>query len=329
MESSRQCPHCSADLGDSSFYCPACGAEYAGGSEGSSGEGDSVDTTAICPSCGTFLGAGDTFCPSCGAEKVEEPVRRAFRLPGTALRISGVVIVVAAIVFAFLFLVKIAGKRGTPPVPVTHSTPPGSTQASSVGQSGYTGMLSAQVLTSPCGASAAIPAGPYMYSKGVKLQEIETPGELKKVDLLSPVLKLDAFTGVVFADKVAVDLPSGDAGEQAQVLCLSHLGMWIPLPSSPVQLKNGGQGRRVIIDRVPTPWRLTVARKGPPGSGSADSTGKRLLELEKLSWTDREALEKAMDGVALLLHPYQSVRWRPCMVPLSPTTKMVLQKLRA
>jgi hypothetical protein len=83
------------------------------------------------------------------------------------------------------------------------------------------------------------------------------------------------------------------------------------------------------VDREPliSPWR--------PGGGSRqarDKTGTQLftggISQSTIITGARMSLREG-DGVALLLYPYQSIRWRPGMVPLSPIMKMVLHKRRA
>jgi hypothetical protein len=152
----------------------------------------------------------------------------------------------------------------------------------------------AQTVTHPSGARIQVPGGPVLFSPKVRLKEVPVPAALARCQRLAPVLRFDSYAGQVIDGKTVVDLPAGKAGQEATVLVWSRLGFWLPLPSQPISLTGGGTGRRVLIDREPTPWIFTVVAQG-----QAPVTGKpknRLARWEQLNWTDKAALERDIAG---------------------------------
>jgi hypothetical protein len=157
-----------------------------------------------------------------------------------------------------------------------------------------------KVLTHPCGASLNIPGGAVRFSPAVRLKEIPKPKALAKAALVAPVLRYDSFAGQVVEGKAVLDLPVGDAGDDAVVLVKSRMGFWLPLPSKPVTLADGRAGRRVTIDRMPAPWIFTVADKGTVPSGKTSGGALRgLAALEQLNWTDKDAMQRALGKVSM------------------------------
>ena len=192
--------------------------------------------------------------------------------------------------------------------PVTSAT---KMPASSVGAVAPVGQRPAQVVSHESGARVEVPAGPVLISPKVELTALETPAELQKLELFSPVLQFDQYSSVGFEQKVSVDLPSGNGGDKATVFIWSHLGCWIPLPSQAITLPDGRPGRRVLIDREPTPWRLVVARRPAAMAIPPDAPGSNLFRLEALRWTDKDAL------LAEMVKEAARSRGKPASVVLS------------
>ncbi|MDQ7778211.1 MAG: hypothetical protein RDV41_00685 [Planctomycetota bacterium] len=150
--------------------------------------------------------------------------------------------------------------------------------------------VEAQTVQHESGAQVFVPSRQILYSNKVAFTSVPTPPALEKVPLESPVMRFDSFSGEVIDGKTFVDLPAGESVKDAVVLVRSQLGFWLPIPSEPVTLANGKPGRRVKIDRQPTPWFLAVARADSAAATAAES-GDPLLLLEQLNWTDQDALE--------------------------------------
>jgi hypothetical protein len=148
-------------------------------------------------------------------------------------------------------------------------------------------------VTHPSGARVSYPAGPYLFSTKLRLVDEPRPQGLGEAKPLAPVLRFESAAGVVSPGRAEVDLPVAGDPAGASVVVQTALGLWVPLPSERVQLADGRPGLRVRIDSQPAPWLLTIVRDGP-GTSEADADARRLLRLEQLLWTDKDAFERAL-----------------------------------
>ena len=268
----RQCPNCGAAVSQKATFCGSCGTGLA--------QGDAAATQTIAIALQPTKPARPTVPAPSGPQPFAAAKKPAGRPQPVGARVLGVVLALAIVLAGWQFLQP--GERppagGTPPAgaPVTKAPAAGTPVASAAPT------RPASPTTHTSGARVAVPAGPVLYSPEVQWTELPKPETLKSAELLSPVLQFDSYAGLVLEGKVPVDLPAGDAGDDAVVLAWTNLGFWLPLPSQAVTLADGKPGRRVLVDGVPTPWRLTVARGG---GNKAELSGPARLEL--LAWTDK------------------------------------------
>jgi Double zinc ribbon len=280
----RSCPRCQSPLSPSARFCKRCGQTVEVGSQSAAPQPQGIGTLPL-PSVTTpggrvtragAPGAGRAKLSASGSPAAVQPDLRA----RYAIAVLAVILVAAIGFWQLGGLDRLRPNLGSP-------TPASTAQGTPASANGGLSQRPAQTVTHASGARAEAPAGPVIYSPEVRWSSVDTPENLKPY-ALSPVLQFDQFSGLVFDKKTTVDLPTS-GGAESTVYVWSRLGCWIPLPSTAVTLSNGQAGRRVVVDREPTPWTFVVARR-PADTPASDDVGTKLVRLEQLRWTDKAAL---------------------------------------
>jgi hypothetical protein len=123
----------------------------------------------------------------------------------------------------------------------------------------------------------------------VSWEPVERPRELTGLPLTGPVMKFDNQDSLTILGKTTIDVPLGQT-KQGAVLVQGAMGLWVPLPATPVTLPNGTRGLRIEIDGEPAPWLVAVTSRPDIAETITDPLMKEMLQLEQQLWTHKQAI---------------------------------------
>lgn len=139
------------------------------------------------------------------------------------------------------------------------------------------------------GGVVSLPARSVSDLGTVSWEPVERPRELNGLPLTGPVMKFDNEDSLTILGRTTIDVPLGQA-TQGAVLVQGAMGLWVPLPATPVKLPNGARGLRIEIAGEPAPWLVAVTSRHDIAETITDPLMKEMLQLEQQLWTHKQAI---------------------------------------